>query len=162
MADQHSDPHRLVLVRHAKAASSSGGGDRSRPLNDKGRTDAARLGLWLGAKPPPDEIWSSSALRARETALALAAGLRNPPEPQWRDDLYDAGPGDLVELLREADEETGVLVVVGHNPTIEAVHAALTGDEAGFRAGAAAIVELSGAWSELDSGAGRLVEAWSP
>jgi phosphohistidine phosphatase len=163
MADTHADPHRLVLVRHAKAGGSTGGGDRSRPLTDKGHTDAAAAGAWLAQQVPRvDALWSSSAVRARETTEGLAARLTSAPAPQWLDDLYDAGPDDLMELVADAADDVGVLAVVGHNPTIEVAHAILTGDHQGFRPGAVAVVEVTGGWAELREGAGRLLEFWSP
>ena len=51
----------------------------------------------------------------------------------------------------------GVLVVVGHNPTIERVQAWLTEDDRGFPAGAVAIIDFDGDWAELQPGDGRLV-----
>jgi phosphohistidine phosphatase len=55
-----------------------------------------------------------------------------------------------------------VLVVVGHNPTIERVQAWLSGDDRGFPAGAAAIIEFDGNWSDLDPGDARLVDFTVP
>ncbi len=162
-ADTDPTSHRLVLVRHAKAASSTGGGDRGRPLTDKGRADSAAAGGWLAAQVDRvDALWSSSAVRARETTEELASRLPGAPAPQWRDDLYDAGARDLVELVADAGDAVGVLVVVGHNPTIEAAYELLTGDRRGFRPGAVAVVGLTGDWPDLDEGAGRLLEFWSP
>ena len=74
-----------------------------------------------------------------------------------RDDLYDAGPDDLLELVREADDSVAVLVVVGHNPTIERLQAWLSDDDRGFLAGAVAILEFEGSWADLDPGGARLV-----
>src|SRR3954449_12736162 len=131
MADPHGAARRLVLVRHAKAGNPVATGDKGRPLTDRGRTDASAAGAWLGQRVPRVAvIWTSSAARAREPAAALLAGLSDPPPPQARDELYEAGPGDLVDLLAElaGDDAADVVVVVGHNPTIEAVHDALTGD----------------------------------
>jgi phosphohistidine phosphatase len=162
-ADTAATTHQLVLVRHAKAASSTGGGDRGRPLTEKGRADSAAAGGWLASQVDRvDALWSSSAVRARETTEELASRLTGAPAPQWRDDLYDAGARDLVELVADAGDDVGVLVVVGHNPTIESAHELLTGERRGFRPGAVAVVELTGGWSDIDDGAGRLREFWSP
>ncbi|MDQ1628588.1 MAG: phosphohistidine phosphatase [Actinomycetota bacterium] len=159
MTASRTEPRRLVLVRHAKAVGSSGGGDRARPLTDKGRADADALGGWLAARlAMVDVLWSSSAVRARQTTTALRAGLPAAPDPVWRDDLYDAGPGDVLALLRDLPDETGAIVLVGHNPTIEAVHAALTGEPRGFRPGAAAIIELEQRWSSVGESTGQLVD----
>jgi phosphohistidine phosphatase len=162
MADSHGAARRLVLVRHAKAGNPVGTGDKGRPLTDRGRGDASAAGAWLGQQVPRvDAIWSSSATRARETADAMRAGLPDPPQAQSRDELYEAGPGDVVDLLAELDDEA-VVVVVGHNPTIEALHDALSGDRRGFRPGAVSVLELSTGWDEVTEGSGRLLDFWAP
>lgn len=154
---------RLVLVRHAKAESDSGGSDRKRGLTRHGRKDAERIGAWLqGRLPGIDAVWSSSAARAAQTCEALAAGLTGVPAVELRDDLYDAGPDNLLELVREADDGTRVLVVVGHNPTIERLQAWLSGDDRGFPACAVGIIEFEGTWADLEPGAGRLVDFTVP
>jgi phosphohistidine phosphatase len=154
---------RLVLVRHAKAASGSGGSDRARELTDSGRQDAARVGGWLhGRLSSVDAAWSSSAVRARQTFEAIAERLTIPVHVDLRDDLYDAGPDDLLELVREADDSVSVLMVVGHNPTIQRLQAWLSEDDRGFPAGAVAILEYEGSWAELDPGDARLVDFTVP
>jgi phosphohistidine phosphatase len=150
---------RLVLVRHAKAVSDPGGSDQTRELTGGGRKDAARIGGWLnGRLSYVDAAWSSSATRARQTFEAIADRLAAAPEVDLRDDLYDAGPDDLLELVREADDRLVVLMVVGHNPTIERLQAWLSGDDRGFPAGAVGIVEFEGSWADLQPGDGRLVD----
>jgi phosphohistidine phosphatase len=161
--DPGGDARRLVLVRHAKAASSTGGSDRSRPLTDKGRMDAGTVGGWLDWRVQLiDAIWSSSALRAQQTVEELRARLTSAPEPRLRDDLYDAGPGDLLDVLRSAPDEIRTLVVVGHNPTIEQLSGRLTGDDRGYPAGATAIIEFGSDWVGLSPGAARLVDFVAP
>jgi phosphohistidine phosphatase len=156
--DAPAGPRRLVLVRHAKAVSDAGGSDQARELSGQGRKDAATVGGWLtGRLSSVDAAWSSSAVRARQTFEAIAERLTFPVRVDLRDDLYDAGPDDLLELVREADDGVVVLMVVGHNPTIERLQAWLSEDDRGFPAGAAAIVEFDGSWADLSPGAARLV-----
>ena len=60
--------HRLVLLRHAKAAREAGGGDRQRPLTRRGREDAARVGRYLvEEKLLTNLAVISDAQRTRET-----------------------------------------------------------------------------------------------
>jgi phosphohistidine phosphatase len=156
-------PRRLVLVRHAKAVSDSGGSDRARGLTDRGRRDAATIGGWLaGRLPRIDTVWSSSAVRAKQTFEAVATHLTGAPPAQLRDDLYDAGPDDLLEMVREAGDSTRVLVVVGHNPTIERLSAWLTEDDRGFPTSATAIIEFDGGWADLQPGDARLIDFTVP
>ena len=149
----------LVLVRHAKAVSDGRDNDRARTLTGRGRKDAATVGAWLGGRLGHiDAVWSSSAARAKETFEVMAERLSDAPAPQLRDDMYDAGPDDLLEMVREADDGTRVLVVVGHNPTIERLSAWLTEDDRGFPTCATAIIEFDGSWADLDPGDARLVD----
>jgi phosphohistidine phosphatase len=153
----------LVLVRHAKAVSDSGGSDRARELAGRGRKDAAKIGGWLDARLSRiDAVWSSTAVRARQTFEAIAERLTAAPVAELRDDLYDAGPDDMLELLREADDSVSVLVVVGHNPAIERLQAWLSGDDLGFPTCAVGIVEFEGSWADLEPGDGRLVDFTVP
>ena len=162
MADPYGDARRLVLVRHAKAGNPVATGDKGRPLTDGGRSDARAAGAWLGQRVAQvDVIWSSSATRAQETADALLAGLTDPPKPVPRDELYEAGPGGVVELFAELDDESAV-VVVGHNPTIEVLHDALSGDRRGFRPGSVSVLELTTGWGEVTEGSARLLDFWAP
>ena len=101
-------------------------------------------------------------MRAAQTFEAIAAHLTGAPAPDLRDDLYDAGPDDLLEMVREADDSTVVLVVVGHNPTIERLQAWLSEDDRGFPTGATAIVEFEGSWADLQPGDARLVDFTVP
>ncbi|MDQ1666734.1 MAG: phosphohistidine phosphatase [Actinomycetota bacterium] len=161
--DPGKDARRLVLVRHAKAVSSSDVSDRSRPLTDRGRADAGTGGGWLDWRVQLiDAIWSSSALRAQQTTEEIRARLTSAPEPRLRDDLYDAGPDDLLDIIRSAPDDIRTLVVVGHNPTIEVLSARLTGDDRGFRAAAMAIIEFDNDWVGLSPGGGRLVDFVEP
>jgi phosphohistidine phosphatase len=158
-----ASPRRLVLVRHAKAVSDSGGSDRARVLTGPGRQDASTVGGWLGRRLDHiDAVWSSSAARAKETFEIMAEHLSDAPEVELRDSIYDAGPDDLLEMVREADDGIRVLVVVGHNPTIERLQAWLSEDDRGFPAGAVAIVEFDGSWADLEPGDARLVDFTVP
>lgn len=112
---------RLILLRHAKSrAAEPGQGDRARPLNDRGRRDAAAIGQWLrDGEYLPDRALVSTAVRAQETWSRVAAviGARpTPPSPQ----IYLAEPAALLAALRtQADAQT--LLLLGHQPGIGAL-----------------------------------------
>jgi phosphohistidine phosphatase SixA len=72
--DRAGETKRLVLLRHASAAAGASGGapDRERPLDARGREQAARAGARLAALGwAADLALCSPARRARET-LELA------------------------------------------------------------------------------------------
>ncbi len=126
---------RLILVRHAKAA--SGEPDALRPLTDEGVEVARALGAELGALRP-DAVVSSPLLRARQTATPIAevAGVELDLEPRL-------SPGATPEDIRTIAEGRGELVViVGHQPDLSTAVYALTGADIPFSPGAFAEVEL--------------------
>ena len=143
---------RLILMRHAAAATEEGRPDHDRPLTEQGVRDARTMGRWLRAQEvSPDVVWCSSALRARQTWSAAAAGLTDPQEqaePSYLRSVYQAGPADLIDLLRDIPPSVESVLVIGHNPTIQQAVAALTGETRDFPAASVAVVELEGSWSE--------------
>ena len=145
---------RLLLMRHAEAAASGAHPDHERPLTDRGRQDAAAMGRWLRDRGTvPDLVLCSSALRARQTWQAVTAVVPGGPEPSYSQAVYDAGPGEILDLLGEQAEGSSTVMVVGHNPTMAHLVAALTGETPGFPAGSIAVVDLSGSWQDPDDGA---------
>jgi probable phosphoglycerate mutase len=73
------------------------------PLNDAGRAQAARLAARLRAEPP-DALYVSDLLRARQTAAPLAAAWGLPAEAgaAWREQAFGLFEGELVSsLVRE-------------------------------------------------------------
>lgn len=141
----------LALVRHARAESAPDQADHDRRLTDAGLRAATAAGRWLAAHlPEPDVVWCSSATRAAQTWAAMAAAL-SPREVVVERDLYLAGAAQVVERVR-ATASPG-MVVVGHNPTLEQVVVALTGQLRGLSPGAVALI---------DPTRGRLLELWEP
>ena len=126
---------RLILVRHAKAA--SGEPDEARPLTSEGHEAALALGEQLGSLRP-DAVLSSPLLRARQTAGPIAAVAGVELEIDGR-----LAPGATLEELRATVAGHGeTVVVVGHEPDCGLIVEALTGAPHGFRPGDYAEVEL--------------------
>jgi phosphohistidine phosphatase SixA len=126
---------RLILVRHAKAA--SGEPDELRPLTPEGREAAQALGLELGAFGP-DAVLSSPLLRARETAapIAAAAGVELAIEERL-------SPGASLSDIRAATDGRGeTVVIVGHQPDLSTAVYELTRADVPFSPGAFTEVEL--------------------
>ena len=155
------------MVRHAKAEQ-SGETDHARRLIDRGRSDAEAAGRWLAVKGVvADHALVSAAPRARETWEALAAGAGWSVEPNLDEGLYTAGTDTALDLLRGSPADAGVLVVVGHNPTMahlaqllddgEGDPEASTAMASGFPTSAVAVFEYDGAWADLELTSARLV-----
>lgn len=112
----------------------------------------------------PTLIVSSSATRARQTADVCLEGSSEAPALLVREDLYLAEPEGYVDALAAgADPHTSVMVV-GHNPGLEALILALTGRSEHLATASLVEIELPlAAWADLPaaaSGFGRLVGAF--
>ena len=105
----------LVLMRHGKAEA-DGATDADRRLSEKGEADARAAGAWLAARGvEPDLALVSAAVRTTQTWEAVAAGAGWDADLATHDEsLYAAGPETALDLLREAEDGVGTLVVVGH------------------------------------------------
>src|SRR5579863_8170557 len=126
--------HQLHLLRHAKSSWDDDADDHARPLNKRGREAARLVGQMLPrAIAPIDLVLCSSAARTRETAELALAGLSPPPRILFEDGLYLAGVERLMERLRELDEATGAVMMIGHNPGLHDLALTLAErDSAGF------------------------------
>ncbi|MBT3197420.1 MAG: histidine phosphatase family protein, partial [Gammaproteobacteria bacterium] len=116
---------------HAKSDWDSGSAtDFGRPLNQRGRSDAPRIGHWMkGEGLQPDYILSSPAQRARETVLAVCAELgQGEQQVHWEPRIYEASVDTLLQLLEALPAEATRILLVGHNPGLEGLVYLLSGD----------------------------------
>lgn len=162
----------LLILRHAKSdRDGAPGDDFSRPLARRGRRDAPRMGRWLEARgPAPDFVLSSPALRARETAEAVATVLGVPAARiQYDDRLYLATCETLLAVLAGCPARTRTLLLVGHNPGLEELLDYLCAEPpprnaAGklLTAGALARLTLRQDWKKLEARSAELLELARP
>lgn len=108
---------RLILMRHGKAEQhAASGGDFERALAPRGQNDAALMGRVLAeAGLSPDVALVSSARRTRETWEAVAPAFPA-VQAETRRDLYHAEAQDVLAAIRDAQPDSGAVMVVGHNP----------------------------------------------
>jgi phosphohistidine phosphatase len=156
----------LLLLRHAKSSwKETEVADHDRPLNKRGRRTAPLIGEYLQAEGLlPDLILCSSAVRAHETALLVAEACSYRGEIRQNRALYLAEPQAYVEALRQVADEHERLLVVGHNPGVEMLVKALTGEETAMPTAALAAMELAlEHWRDLDKNTEcKLVHVWRP
>ncbi len=150
-----------MLLRHAKADRPTGPADFERSLTERGRRDSQVAGEWLRSQGyVPDLVVCSSARRARQTWKQANGTLDRTPPVRYEREVYDAAaPYDLIAVIRQVPIETQVLLVVGHNPTIEMLSADLDPDGGkpdGLRTASLAVHTVDGEWVDLDSGAAPL------
>jgi len=118
----------LLLMRHAKSSwKQKELQDFDRPLNKRGKKDAPRMGHLLAQKNVvPQLILSSPAIRARETVEAVIEASKFRGEVRYFDSLYMAEPSIYMDLIQALPEGAERVMLVGHNPGIEAVLQMLT------------------------------------
>lgn len=124
---------KLLLMRHAKSSWTNPGlRDFDRPLNSRGKADAPRMGKYLKElQLIPDQIFSSPAERAKSTVLNVVRELNLPASLiTWNEDLYYNGAKSYLNAIRRADDQSEVVMTVGHNPMTEDAISALSGDSA--------------------------------
>ncbi|MFC5907354.1 SixA phosphatase family protein [Streptacidiphilus monticola] len=157
---------RIIVLRHAKADWPNVP-DHERPLADRGRKDAPAVGQWLaGSGLQPELVLCSSAQRTRETWKLAAHELPHRPRTVYEDRLYEAAPGQIIEVLQEVPEEVATVLVVGHNPGVQGLTEVLAGEfegdalarlrGTGFPTAAVAVLEFPGPWKALEPGVARL------
>jgi phosphohistidine phosphatase len=112
------DMRRLLLFRHAKAEQAEAGeSDRERPLAERGRKDAGRIGAYMaGHALSPARVAVSPSLRTQETWKYAAAAFRPQPAAQTVERLYDATPHTIFEVVKATPAKAGSVLVIGHNP----------------------------------------------
>jgi phosphohistidine phosphatase len=165
--------HRLVLLRHAKAEHGLDVSDMQRPLTMRGRRQSAAVGTALAeAGLVPDLVLCSSSVRTRQTWELARGTLHADPPVSYADELYDAGPDQVIAAIRAADETAGIVLVVGHEPAMSrtaAALAALGSDEAtyarvhlGVPTASWSVLAPVGPWADLARGSARLLRLGIP
>lgn len=113
----------LILMRHAKSDSTNPGqSDKERGLHPRGRRTAALMGAWLTDEGYlPEAALVSGAVRTRETWDRL--GLK--AEATFDDSLYLAEADAILHAIQNAPA-CNSLLVLGHNPGMEAAMGMMT------------------------------------
>ena len=111
----------LFLVRHAKSSRDEPAlPDKDRPLNDRGKRDAPKMGERLAKRGvTPDLILSSPAKRALETAQIIAKKLDYKLKDIVVDDrLYAGAVYDLLNVIHKLGDKPKRVILFGHNPEL--------------------------------------------
>ena len=155
----------LLILRHGKSDWCVDVEDFQRPLKDRGKRDARRMGAWLLQQDlVPDHIISSPAERALVTARKLCKAMGMQPGAIHRDRrVYAAGVDELLEVLGDCPEAAHRVMLVGHNPGLEELLGYLAGGgvpepDDGKLLPTATLARLttSAGWRDLGAGCARL------
>lgn len=141
--------------------------DRDRPLAPRGRRAAKRMASVI-ASPElmPDRVICSPARRTRETLAPLLPELADPNGVTIADDLYEPAAGHYCGVIATYGGSARRLLVIGHNPAIQATAMGLiaSGNDgnvyqlaAKFPTGALAVIDFDiGEWADMTAKSGRL------
>lgn len=140
------------MLRHAKATQDHAAhADHERPLTKRGRKAARLIGELLRTQDLlPDLVLSSTAERTQSTARSALEAANSSVEIMGLDQLYLAEPPAYLEALRRLGGGAQRVLVVGHNPGLEALVFRLTGQTEHLPTAALVHCRLPiEAWSEL-------------
>jgi phosphohistidine phosphatase len=156
----------LLILRHAKSSWKHPDlNDHDRPLNQRGKRDAPRMGeLLQNEHLVPELIISSTAKRAVSTAKTVAKAAGYKGEISLNRSLYAAGPVAYLDVLRDLSNEYARVLMVGHNPGLEQLVKKLTGEEHTISTCSLVHVQFPiTAWTEIKYNTrGKMLGIWQP
>jgi phosphohistidine phosphatase len=156
----------LLVMRHGKSSWKEADlVDHDRPLNKRGTADVPRMGKLLRTERlVPELILTSSARRARDTAESAAHASGYTPEIRHLPSFYQADLETFYDTLSDLSDDIDRVMIVGHNPELEELVEALTGESFSLPTAALVNIELPILnWSELyPEVEGRVIKAWFP
>jgi phosphohistidine phosphatase len=156
----------LLILRHAKSSwKDMTLADHDRPLKERGKRDAPRMGELLREQSlVPDLILSSTAKRALKTAELVADACGYEGDIEAHEEFYPGDPDAFIDALQVLPDQYQVVMVVGHNPCLEELLEFLTESTEFLPTAALAKVALPvTCWYELSyETEGMLIDLWLP
>ena len=163
---------RLIVLRHAKAASPANVLDIDRPLAPRGRDASTLMGRYLSDEGlVPDLALVSPSHRTRETWHLVQPSLGD-VMVRFEPSIYAAPSPLLLTILQEITTPSQSVLLVGHNPGCEELVQALAGSgdadalerlRRKFPTAALAVIDFNGeSWAELEPDTGRLERFVTP
>jgi phosphohistidine phosphatase len=113
----------LTLLRHAKSGWDDPiTRDFDRPLNPRGRRAARTIGREMRAQGLRfDRVVASPAVRVVETLADIADGYGSSLGQAYDQRVYLASPAILLDVVHQTEDDADSLLIVGHNPGLEAL-----------------------------------------
>lgn len=110
----------LILVRHAKSSWEISVMDKKRPLAENGIKSIQKVAqIALKFLPKNYVIWSSTAVRASQTALSFCEkALIDQNKIIFKDKLYTFDSHDLEKEIKKCPNDVENLILFGHNEAI--------------------------------------------
>jgi len=163
----------LYLLRHAHAADAGvGQDDLDRPLDERGLSEAARVGGYLdGVGARVQAVLCSSARRTVETWAGAQSSWSTGAEVELSQGLYLASADELLASLLPLASELESVLVVAHNPGTQELALTLSGQgdrdayermRDSYPPAALSELEFDCGWSALRAGVATLVRFEGP
>lgn len=150
----------LYLIRHAKSSWSNNNlSDFDRPLNEKGKSDAIKMGnKLLSQKVMPNCVIASSSKRTKKTAKRITKILGfSYSDLDFRKELYHSNYKTLMICLTSINDNNNSCFIIVHNPGVSNFCDYLTHHAIDFpTCGIAKISFEVDSWMEITSGSGVL------
>jgi phosphohistidine phosphatase len=154
----------LYIIRHAKSSwDASNVDDFERPLNDRGKRDAPRMGKRLKEKAiHPELMLSSPAKRALSTAKKIAEVLKYAKgDIKTERKLYHADEETMLSIVREMKDKYNTVMLFSHNPGLtDFVNSLMTGEIDIDNIPTCGVVAFQldvSSWKEVNWGTGKLL-----
>jgi len=139
----------LLVMRHAEAIKDARMSDHDRPLTKLGEQEARRLGRLFRGLGPTHAI-SSTALRATRTAEIALRTAHATPVLERSGRLYDTDVSQHLSVIQSVEASVSQLLIVGHNPTLEALVSTLARQPTVLKTSALAILAVPvDRWEDL-------------
>ncbi len=166
---------KLTLLRHAKSGwDVPVARDFDRPLNERGKRGARRMGRYMRDEGLAyDHVLASPAVRVVDTLDELWDGYGRSLSAVLDKRIYLASSATLLDVVQEAPDSAGHILLSGHNPGMEEMILMLIPDTAGdelrdaveekYPTSALAEMEFDlDRWDDLKARSGRLVRFVRP
>ena len=113
----------LFVLRHAKSDHGNRTlSDHDRPLNERGRESAAKMGAFMRTHDLiPELVLSSSSVRTTEPLSLLPQAAELHAKTEFQDLLYLASAQTMLEIAATRAHGEERVMLVGHNPGSEDV-----------------------------------------
>lgn len=127
-AEMTTQRHVIYLFRHAKSSWDDPTlEDMARPLAPRGQRACEVMRDYMHfADVHPDLILCSSAVRTRQTLEAVLPAVGEDITVKYDRGLYLGGVVALTKRLRRVPDEVTSVMMLGHNPTLQALAVSLT------------------------------------
>ena len=111
----------LLVLRHAKSDHGNHAlRDHDRPLSERGRKNARRMGRHLAkSQLIPEVILCSSSTRTTETCALLAESAEMHPKIEFIEQLYLASNSCMMMVASQRAMNSECVMLIGHNPGCE-------------------------------------------